>query len=232
MALVFLPTGPQWFPIPVDPPERNRSTFQARFALDERGALVGNVVGDLTGAPARRVRLAVGDHMTRRERDRTMSATILGERPVLGMDGVVIHARHDSDKPLVFEARLETKAILLAEEKFRIQPVALVGPAWPGQWRKQRMGPIVLPAPGWIESVAAIELPVGYEARVEPMLKIVEPFAEYAAGFARRNRTLHFSRRLVIKQHVVAPEQWRAFYGFLQRIQAIEQDGVIVWYKE
>ena len=116
----------------------------------------------------------------------------------------------------------------LAAERFRVRPASLFGPAFPGPWRQTRRFPAVLEGPAWVETTGVIRLPVGYRVDTPPVSRLVTPFAEYAAGFAQRDRRLHYSRRFVLKQHVVGLRQWEEFYSLVQQIQDIEQAGVVV----
>ena len=137
-----------------------------------------------------------------------------------------------TDEPLTVNAKLALRAEVLAPEKFRINPSDIFGPALPGRWRRDRRSPAILEAPAWYETVATIDLPVGYDVLADPVAKLVTPFAEYASGFALRERTLNFSRRLVIKQHIITAEQWPAFRELLDQIEEIERNGIPVFLTE
>ena len=228
-ALIIMPKGAQWVDVPEDPPERNRVMTQFRLALDVDGSVKGNMNGELTGAPARRLRRALGaSHLRTDGRNELVMRTLFGERDSPTLTRSTATPRRKVDVPLSLKGKLETKLERLTYEDFRLNPADVIGPVIPIRFRGTRRYPRLLDGPGWFETVASIELPVGYQAEVPPLVKIVEPFAEYAAGFAVRNGSLSYSRRLVFKRHIMEVADWRRFKDFFDRINAAESAGIRV----
>ncbi len=235
-ALVLLPEeGPKWIDIPEDPPERNRTLVQFKLALDVDGSLVGNMNGELTGAPARRLRRGLtrnGDKITDTQRNAVVSEVLLGPKAGLALSATRIIGLDNRDEPLTVEAQVTAKAEKLGFEKFRINPRQVFGAAMPGRWRSSRRTTAILDTPAWYEAVASIQLPVGYDVLEDPVAKLVTPFAEYASGFALRGRTLNFSRRLVIRKHFVPADEWREVSELLAKVRDVEENGIPVFLAE
>jgi hypothetical protein len=226
-ALVVLPKGPVWVDVPDDPPERNRAMTQYRLQLDVDGTMQGKMNGEITGVMSRELRGRLAKDAS--ASDAALAAALFGAEPAAALTESSLKPLDRADKPLRVEGKLAAKLEKLGYEDFRINPQEVLGPAVPGRWRATRRYPAVLPAPAWIETVATIDLPVGYKVEEQPITKIVKPFAEYAAGFGRRDRTLNFSRRVVLKRHILSPEEWREFREFVEEIEAIESKGVRAW---
>ncbi|MBI5509114.1 MAG: DUF3857 domain-containing protein [Deltaproteobacteria bacterium] len=221
-ALVLHPDGPRFVDVPLDPPERNRSVTQFRLALDIDGSLSGAMNGELTGAVARRVRGALAGVDGDDGRDQIATQAVLGEQPSVRLTQVKVTGETQVDEPVKLRAKAEGRLEKIDFEHYRLRAVELAGPALPGRWRTSRRHAALLEAPLWGEAVASVEVPVGYEMTLPALVKIVEPFAEYAAGFARRDRTLTYTRRLVVKVHRVDAADWPAFRRFLDRIEEAE----------
>ncbi|MEE8410532.1 MAG: hypothetical protein V3T05_13080 [Myxococcota bacterium] len=227
-ALVIMEDGPRWVDVPIDPPERNRIMTQLHLALGIDGTIKGGINGELTGAPARRLRRALSKVSRGDERDEVLTIGVVGQgSPVTFLAATYRNAKN-VDKPFGFKARIESKVEKVGYDRFIVRPADIAGPVLPGRWRSTRRYDALLEAPSWIETVVALDLPVGYEVDPPPVTTIVEPFAEYAADFVRRERTLTYSRRLVVKQHVIPADQWPEFRRFVRRIADLEQRGVAV----
>ena len=132
------------------------------------------------------------------------------------------------EEPLKLKGGVKGRLEKVDFEHYRVRAVDIAGPSLPGKWRTSRRYPMLLEAPLWGETVASLELPVGYEVTPPGLVKIVEPFAEYAAGFARRDRTLTYTRRIVVKTHVIATKDWPDFRRFLDRVEEAETQGIEV----
>jgi hypothetical protein len=221
-ALVLHEDGPRWVDVPLDPPERNRSMAQYRFALDVDGTLTGGMTGELTGAPARRARNAVRGRDAGDTRDKLLTEMLFGEEPATRLTQVKLTGETQIEEPLRFRAKASGRLEKVDYEHYRLRAVDVAGPSLPGRWRSSRRQAMLLEAPAWSEAVASVEIPIGYEVTVPPTVKIIEPFAEYAGGFARRDRTLTYTRRLVLKTHIVAVSEWPDFRRFLDKIEETE----------
>ena len=202
---------------------------QYRASLDVDGSMKGSVSTEATGTLARRIRDGLAGIERKREKDETIAALLLGERGTLDLSRARVMGQDTIERPLRIRATMASNAERNGYEDFMVRPVDLVGPVLPGEWRRSRRYPAILDAPLWVETVASLDIPAGYAVEDRPVVKIVEPFAEYAAGFAKHDRTLAYSRRLVVKQHVISVDQWRAFRSFLDRVRSIEESGIRVW---
>jgi hypothetical protein len=227
-ALVVLAEGLKWVRVPEDPPERNRSMSQYRLVLDVDGSVKGAMSAELSGAPQRALRAALTEADEADARDTTITRSITGAESALALQKAELLDTSGSDPILRYKAEVVSRVEKLAVEHFRIRPVDLAGPALPGRWRQSRRLPAVMEAPAWVETAVAIDLPVGYSASLPETVTLIEPFAEYAAGYVRRDQTLSFTRRLVLKQHIIPVEVWPAFRRFLDGIEAMESAGVEV----
>lgn len=221
-ALVFLPDRARWVDVPSDPPERNRTLTQYRYVLGLDGSLRGHMSGELSGAPSRRVRSRVAES----ELEALLGETLFGPESPVRLSELELMHRDEAEKPLRVRGKAESKAVKLDYEQFRLRPVDFVGSVLPGRWRGLRRYDALLEAPAWVETVATIEVPVGYRVETGETVRIIEPFAEYAAGFALRERSLTFSRRLVVKAQRLDPEQYERFREFLDKVAAAEERGV------
>ncbi len=228
-ALVLVGEDNRWVRVPEDPPERNRGMSQYKLRLDVDGSLTGAMSADLSGALARRARVALREASEGTARDAALNEQLIGKRKSPRLTEPSYVALDDVDEALAIRAKVEGQLEEVAYERYLLRVVDLVGPSLPGRWRRVRNFPAVLDAPAWAETAVSFVLPPGYDADVRPVTKIVEPYGEYAAGFERRGRTLHFSRRLVLKQQVIAVEQWPGFRKFLDRIEELESAGMSVW---
>jgi hypothetical protein len=227
-ALVLLDDGPRWVDVPEDPPQRNRIMSQAELSMEIDGTISGGISGELTGAPARRLREVLARAEGADDRDEALTRGVVGGETRVRFVGTSYQNARNVDQPLYFRARLNSKVVKEDYGTFVLRPADLAGPAMPGDWRTTRRYAAILEAPAWTETVVKVDMPVGYEVEIPPMTTKVESFAEYAGGFARRQRTLTYSRRLVIKQHVIPAELWPSFRRFVDEIVAIETAGVKV----
>ncbi|MBI3180484.1 MAG: DUF3858 domain-containing protein, partial [Deltaproteobacteria bacterium] len=221
-ALVLLDQGPRWVDVPADPPERNRVMVQMQLSLGVDGKLTGELNGETTGGPARRLRQSLTQSERGEARDEALQAQLFG-------DPAAVHLRRGTyanptriDKPLSFRSQAEGAADKRGYEHYEVSAVGLAGASFPGRWRSHRRWPLVLSAPLWSEVAVAVELPVGYQVTPPPITRIVEPFAEYAAGYARRERTLSYSRRLIVKKQVISAADYPAFRRFIEEVSAVE----------
>ncbi len=231
-AMLLTPGKPRFIDVPSDPVERNRIDTTFRYELSIRGELVGTMKGEMTGAPARRLRYAAGRNKTGEKRNALLTRTLNGLDSKFTFSNAIFGARRQVDVPLRIGADVRHSAERLDIERFRLRATELVGPAWPRRWRSYRKSPAILPAPRWVESRAEILLPVGYRVEPRDIVKIVTPFAEYAAGYKRRNRMLAFSRRFIIKKQIIQPEDWPDFLEFVHRVEDIEDAGLLVELQE
>ncbi|MEZ4270516.1 MAG: hypothetical protein R3C68_03485 [Myxococcota bacterium] len=228
-ALIATDAGAQWVDVPIDPPARNRTMTQVHLKLDVSGQLSGKLTGEFTGAVARRVRQALSDHgATLEERSQIVKTEIMGRDHGMNLREPEITGRNQSDQPLQLRAKVATNAPDLGEQRYEISALALVGTPWSQPLRPSHRYPAILMAPAWVETAVSVRLPVGYTIQETGVSKLIEPFAEYASGFAKHGRSLNFSRRLIIKEHILSTAQWRNFYSFIERIKEIEAKGVTV----
>lgn len=220
-ALVLAPHNARWIDVPLDNPDRNMLKVDYRLQLDVEGNVTGSVDGDARGVPARSLRRAARDG----DSDVALKNALVGENDAVTVQDTKFGALTEVDQPLHLHANLRSHAQRQDYERFRLRPVDLVGTGMPGAWRSSRRYPAVLDGPRWSETTAVIQLPVGFEVENKPAVKLSTPFAEYAAGFAQRGRALHYSRRVVLKTHVIQPQQWNDFFQFIEQIRVIEADG-------
>ena len=195
---------------------------QYRVVLDVDGTFAGAMTGELTGAAARRTRSAVDGTDAGDPQDKLLTTSLFGEESTTRLTQVKLTGDTQVEEPLKLKAKVGGKLEKVDYEHYRLRAVDVAGPSLPGRWRSSRRQAMILEAPAWGETVASVEMPVGYEVTVPPMVKIVEPFAEYAAGFARRDRTLSYTRRIILKTHVVSASEWPDFRRFLDRVEAAE----------
>lgn len=229
-ALVFKPGRAEWVDVPADPPQRNRRITQWLYRLSIEGELTGGMSGSLTGAPARAVRDALLQ-VKQPVLDPVESVLLGDDTPVELFKGKYENLRV-VEKDLSLSAKAKSVAKKLGYERFQIRPVDLAGASLPGRWRFSRRSPSLMPGPSWTETAVTVELPVGYEVELPEVVKLVTPFAEYAAGYGLRERNLTFQRRLVLKVRRVDPDDWDEFRSFLAQIEAVENEGVVVGFEE
>jgi len=228
-ALVIAGESPRLVEVPADPPERNRMMSQFRLALEVDGKVTGAMSGELTGTLARSLRKQIDGVEPGPARDTALSKFLLGPKSVFNFDNPAFTAARDVDQPLGVKAQVKGVCEEVAYERYLLRPREFVGPAFGEVFSSVRKYAKVLESPSWIESVATVSLPSGYEAEARPVVKIIQPFAEYAYGYSRKGRTLTFSRRLVIKRHVITVEEWPRFFDFVEKVQASEAEGLAVW---
>ncbi|MEL6339731.1 MAG: DUF3857 domain-containing protein [Myxococcota bacterium] len=229
-ALVFKPGRAEWVDVPQDAPQRNRRITQWVYRLSIEGQLDGKMSGKLTGEPARVVRGALA--LAETDRDAPAEDVLVGSDTSVEMSKTRYPNLDQIEQGLELKARVASEAKKLGYERFQIRPVDLVGPSLPGRWRFSRRSPSLLPGPSWTETAASVELPVGYEVELPDVVKVVTPFAEYAAGYALRQRNLTFTRRLILKARRVNPDDWDVFRSFLAQVEAVEAEGVVVGFEE
>lgn len=239
-ALVFISDEePRWVDIPPAPLELNRQMTQFKLRLDVDGSYTGDMNGELTGAQSRPVRAALRSRnnkppVSEEAQGQAVQQAVYGaarERQSK-LTNVTTKSASNPENPLTVEGKVDGKVETLAYEKFRVNPAEVFGPALPTPLRKGRRSAAILPAPAWYETVGSLELPVGYDILEEPVTTLVTPFAEYAAGFALNGRTLSYSRRLVLKTHVITADDWPAFREFLDQVEELEANGMPVFLSE
>jgi hypothetical protein len=224
-ALVLAVDGPQWVDLPLDPPEQHRASIQYRLSFDVNGVLAGSVEGQLSGniaAPARKlVTMPAGE-----ARDRAFSSLVVGEGEAPLID-VEITAAVNVDQPLSFDSGIRGRIDKLGYERFMWRPSSILGPAFPEYLRSSnRRTPALLDAPRSVEHIVLLEMPVGYEIELPPQVHLARPFAEYSAGFERRERVLTYVRRLRVLQRIITQEMWEEFALFLKDVATVESQVV------
>ncbi|MEL6545248.1 MAG: DUF3857 domain-containing protein [Myxococcota bacterium] len=229
-ALVFKPGKAEWVDVPADPPQRNRRITQWLYRLSIQGELSGAMSGKLTGAPAREVRQALLNQ--KKPKIDPVETVLLGEETPVDLFKGEYQNLRVIERDLAINAKAKSEAKKLGYERFQLRPVDLAGPSLPGRWRFSRRSPSLMPGPSWTETAVRVELPVGYEVELPEVVKLVTPFAEYAAGYGLRERSLTYQRRLVLKKRRIEPDDWDEFRGFLAKIEAAEAEGVVVGFEE
>lgn len=229
-ALVFKPGRAEWVDVPADPPQRNRRITQWLYRLSIQGELEGGMSGSLTGAPARSVRKSLLNE--KRPKLEPVEAVLLGDDTPIDLFKGSYENLRVIEKDLSVTSKAKSVAKKLGYERFQLRPVDLAGPSLPGRWRFSRRSPSLMPGPSWTETAVRVELPVGYEVELPEVVKLVTPFAEYAAGYGLRERNLTYQRRLVLKVRRIEPDDWDEFRSFLAQIEAAENEGVVVGFEE
>ncbi len=219
-ALVFTKDEARWVDIPIDSPEKNRTVMQYRWGMEVDGALKGGLSGEMMGAAARHFKETLVDE---RKTNEVMATFLFGEEPPVELKEAKLTGQVGGDETLKLKAKATAKLNRLEYQHFTLRAVDVAGPSFPGRLRASRRQTLILDAPLWNETVVAIELPVGYDVTMPEMVKVVEPFAEYASGFAKKDRTLSYTRRLIIKTHLITPEMWPAYRAFLEAVRDAEE---------
>ncbi len=222
-ALVFLPDKSRWVDVPIDQPERNRTLTEFRYVFEVDGRIHGNMAGDTVGAVARNFRKQIIDGMTGEQTRELVSQMLTGGEGELKYVKASISDIADADKPLRLRGTVETRAQKEDDELYTTRIIDFAGPALPGRFRSLRRYDVLLEAPAWLDTNVQIDLPVGYAVGdMPPEIRISKDFAEYASGFVTRDKSLFFSRRLVIRVHQLDAEQYEEFREFLDEIATAE----------
>ena len=108
---------------------------------------------------------------------------------------------------------------------WRLSPSANVGRSIPESWRTDRRYTAMLDGPRWLETQVTIELPVGFTIAPTPAAHWANPWLEYTASMVQKGRTLVFNRRLVLKDNIIAPEDWHTFQATAAAIDDWENRG-------
>ncbi len=226
-AVVLMPNGARWLELPLDPPEQHRASVQLRLSFDAVGAVSGKVDGQLTGNVARGAR-ALANQPAGEARDRGMSALALGAGEAALVD-VELTSVVNVDQPVAFTSLVRTKLQKLGYEQFELRPEAIVGSSFGDAFRAVRRTPAVLEAPRSTEHIVLLEMPVGYEVELPPQVRISRPYAEYSAGYERRERILTYVRRLRLLAHVIELDAWDDFHAFVTQVAEIEATPVRIY---
>ncbi len=228
-ALVFLPDKSRWVDVPIDEPERNRTLTEFRYVFEVDGRVHGNMAGEVVGAVARNFRQQIVDGMTGEQTRELVSKVLNGNEGELKYAKASISDIADADKPLKLRGSVETKAQKEDDELYTTRIIDFAGPALPGRFRSLRRYDVLLEAPAWLDTNVQIELPLGYAVgEMLPEVRISKPFAEYASGFVMRDKSLLFSRRLVIRAHQLDAAQYEEFREFLDEIATAEGAAIRV----
>lgn len=228
-ALVFLPDRSRWVDVPVDEPERNRTLTEFRYVFEVDGRLHGNMAGEIVGVKARGVRDALKTDMTAEQTRELVAKTLIGDEGELKYAKAAFTDAADADKPLHVRGSVETRAQREDDELYTTRIVDFAGPALAGRFRSLRRYDVLLEAPTWLDTNVQIELPVGYAVGDQlPEVRIAKPFAEYASGFVMRDRSLLFSRRLIVHAHQLDPATYDEFREFLDEIATAEGAAIRV----
>ncbi len=230
-ALVVSPGGAEWVDMPLDPPQRHLARTTLKLALDVDGSMVGTLEAELRGTQALQVRDGLAAATTAPGgKEGVVRTHLLGVgRAGPNLTGARLTHLDELDEPLAIQGNVTAHGKRQDFEDFRVSAVDIGGASVPKAWRTSRRTTALTDGPRWFETRVEVQLPVGYEVQVPPPLKLANETAEYAAGFVLRGRTLHFSRRLVIKTHSIPPDQWGSFQSFLGAVSDFEETGARVW---
>lgn len=222
----------QWIDIPATSPEQNRKVVRLGLTLEVDGKLQGTFEARMDGLAAQDARHTlwkVGDKSDRKRIARRFVTGVTQEWP---LEITTIANADEPEAALMFEGTLSTLATRVKYEQFRIRPRDIAPTALDEEWRSRRRYDAVLAAPAWEETRVTIRLPVGYQLEDKPPFTLVTPFAEYAAGFVKRDRDVHFSRRLVIKTQNITWQMWPEFWRFIESVRDYEQTPLQVGLRE
>lgn len=232
-ALVFREGRAEWVDVPLDPPQRNRKVTQWRYRLSIEGELKGGMSGEFAGSPARQIRRELWN--VKNPDSKPLSEVLLGKvdsAPPLQLSKTQYSHLVSVERPLGVTTNAKLPAEKLGYERFRLSPKHFASPSLPGRWRMSRRSPALLEAPSWVETVARIELPVGYEVELPDVVQIVTDQIEYAAGWKLEDRTLTYSRRVLVKVRRVEPPEWDRFRQILSQIDDLETSGIVTGFTE
>lgn len=213
-AVVLWPTKTaEWMTLPIDPPEQHRQSTHVQATLSVNGALEGKVEGRAVGHAATAL-LAAG-------RD-ALPATLFGEATRSSLSAVELEPPATPEKDLVYRGKLAGRAEKAAYQRYFVRPRDLVGQSFVGDWRETRRVDAVLGPPRLDERVATLELGVGYDVEMPAPARVSRPFADYTAGWERRERVLTYVRRVRLKTPVLVAADWDDFKRFVD--QALAED--------
>ncbi len=222
-----------WVDMPVDPPQRNAVEVALKWDMDATGALEGTGTATVRGFLAAATRQDLIDtHRSQDDQTRVVKNVLLSPVSDGKLSSFKLVQQADLELPLGVEGRMSAKAMRKDYERFLMRPVDIAGSAIPEGWMGTRRTAALLDSPRWLETDVTVQLPAGYRAEVRPPIKVARDFAEYAAGFAIHGRQLRFSRRFVVKSHVVEAKDWADFQAFLETIRDFEQEGPQVFAPE
>ncbi len=202
---------------PLDPPRRNIQTFRIDATLDDAGTLQGKVRQTFEGGDGE-VLLAAGFAAISTSQ---YQAVVQSVSQAQGFGGEISDVRvgppQDAEKPFEFSYTYTRKD----------DP----------DWAQRRLGaplpPLELPNPDekpadgvWLGSPAetifesSVQVPKDYQAFLPPPLHLVEPFAEFHQECKFQGGKLITTRRLVSKEHEVAPADWERYQKFAKAVAA------------
>ncbi len=227
-ALVLHDDGPLWVDVPPDPPERNVLATNFNLSLDVDGTVSGRVTGETQGTTRRRLHQDLERVERGTARDAVLTRQLFGEGGPVVVSGARFANPTSVDDPLSVRGKVEVALQKLEYERYSLRPVDIAGRTFVGHQRASRRWPAILDAPATSVAVATLLLPVGYEIALPEAAKLVESFAEYSASFERRDRELLFTRRLILKKHVIPANQWPDFRSFIEQVETYEAQNLEV----
>ena len=221
------PQGPTWVTLPVDPPEQHRTRVQYQLTLSGDGTIAGKVDGRVTGNAAAALLAAMGSQS---DEDLT-TALYAGAGTHPRLTGVTLAKNGSPEQELAFSAQVRGHVEKLGYEKFLFRPADAAGLALPGDWRTSRRFDALLAAPRSTEDVVTLDLPASYNVELPPPVRITRAYADYSAGFERRERTLTYTRRLRLRSPLISAAEWDDFKRFTDQIADQDAHGVRIWIK-
>jgi hypothetical protein len=193
-----------------------------KMSLEVDGKVSGTLEAKAQGGVAERWRASLAAAIDDESQGQAVIWGLLGEGDAPRLGNFKIGAALEPDVPLTVQAAVSVQLPRKAYEHFTLRPVDVAGSSLPSFWRGARRYAASVAGPRWEETSVEIALPVGYGATAPAPVRLTGEFAEYAAGFALKGRTLTYSRRLVLKVPVVPSAGWSDFHDFFEQIRAVE----------
>jgi hypothetical protein len=212
----------RWITVPPQVPGQSSLAVQGRLSLEVDGKLSGTLDAKAQGGVAERWRTSLANAIDDEAQGQAVIWGLLGEGDAPRLGNFKISAALEADVPLTVQASVSTQLPRKTYEHFTLRPVDVAGSSLPSYWRGARRYAASVSGPRWEETTVDITLPVGFGAAVPAPVRLGGDFAEYAAGFALKGRTLTYSRRLVVKVPVVPPGGWGDFHDFFEQIRVVE----------
>jgi hypothetical protein len=231
-VLVLARSGPEWTVLPLDPPEAHTLRLQQHLSFGSDGRFYGTLEVEARGATAGRLR-ALWLISDGGKRDKAIAAAVNGAGGPEMLEAQLTSTTNSmAEQPLALRAQVQGNLERLGSERFRARPVDLIGPAFGSGWRRTRHFDVVLDGPSVAEHVINIDLPAGYKVEEPPPVRLSNRFVDYTSGFQHHDRTLSYSRRVRIKTHEVALEDWDELRDFFEQVQREEEKGARLWARD
>lgn len=201
---------------PNEPPSKSSDTFHIEAKLADNGTLEGKVERSITGDDREvLLRMAFRQMPMTQWKDLVQRISYMS-----GFSGevsdVTVSPPEKTDEPFRISYRYKRKDFPQWSEN-RIA-TALPPAVLPPAPEEKPARPIFIGAVGEAQYDSVLELPKGYTPQLPKKIDLTEKFAEYHMSYATKGAALLTSRKIVVKDREIVPDDYDAYKKFSKAV--------------